>query len=681
MNTIRSQDWGLTPIAATIAHTTVFDDTGNRAGDGTRRSRSWSKVEFPNGEPCGKVVVLRYRASLLEQLVRPLLRFRMGNRYKVIALPGPLFGAGEWTGYIPPGTDCIQLSHSPDRDTRGMDIEYCAELRRLGLVGRLVRAAPAKAMEALVRGAVGDPMDLGVRMGVVHHPLTAYHEWRMGSERPLDIAGIDRPQIDWARGVHVRYVCHLENASQSRLAETVASVQQQVYPHCSLAILCDGVAAPPALGTRVTWHGSDAASRVRLMTADRPIVFAPIVAGGRLPAHAAAAVAEFMAKSPTIDLLYADEDEIDPRGRYLNPRLKPDWSPQFHRSARYAGHALYIRDTAHIASGLDVSTLGDPARLSILFDDGRFKIGHLRRVLLTLPGQPGGGASMTRPAVEERPPAPAVIGRPQVSIVIPTKDKADLLAACLSGIKREKTVDFEVIVVDNGSREQATKSLFRSMCEDPRFHIQAAPGPFNFARLCNGGARAARSATLLFLNNDVEPLDEGWLAMLCDWSSERSVGAVGATLLYPSGRLQHRGLVLGLCGNAGHLDCMAQADEAGYLDRRLVAHEVAAVTGACLAVDRHRFDAVDGFDAEHFPVELNDVDLCLRLRDHGWPALMEPRCRLIHHESATRSRSRNVEVAYPREHEAFRQRWAELIVDDPYFHPALSLTSLTTGLG
>jgi GT2 family glycosyltransferase len=268
-----------------------------------------------------------------------------------------------------------------------------------------------------------------------------------------------------------------------------------------------------------------------------------------------------------------------------------------------------------------------------------------------------------------------------VTVVIPTKDQANLLEICIAGLKRTKHARIEIIVVDNGSREERTKEVYRTLAHDPKFRIVYAPGRFNFAKLCNEGARVGRSSALLFLNNDVEILDDNWVTYLLPWAYKRSIGAVGAKLLYPSGRVQHGGMVLGLKGNAGHVDTGIAGDSPGYLGRFALPHEVMAVTGACLAVERAKFEAVGGFDAEHFPVELNDVDLCLRLRAKGWCSIMVPGCCLIHHESATRGRTHSAHLRYPKENDAFRKRWGEMIFDDPYFHPALSLTSMQVALG
>jgi GT2 family glycosyltransferase len=300
-----------------------------------------------------------------------------------------------------------------------------------------------------------------------------------------------------------------------------------------------------------------------------------------------------------------------------------------------------------------------------------------RRASLARPGRDGGPVAA--------PPAPAPAhadGRPAASIVIPSKDRAHLLSACVESLRRTTAPgEIEIVVVDNGSTEPATRTLYAALRPDARIRIVDCPGPFNFSRQCNAGAQAARAPVLVFLNNDVEAVDGTWLQPLLAWAGRSDVGAVGSTLLFPSGRLQHAGVVLGLNGLAGHIDYGDAPDNPGYLQRRRAAHEVSAVTAACLAVDRTRFEAVGGFDAENLPVELSDIDICLRLSDRGWRTILAPDSVLVHHESASRGNSTAQMDRYRDERDFFTHRWQSRLRDDPCFHPALSLTSLRAALG
>jgi GT2 family glycosyltransferase len=270
---------------------------------------------------------------------------------------------------------------------------------------------------------------------------------------------------------------------------------------------------------------------------------------------------------------------------------------------------------------------------------------------------------------------------PEVAVVIPTRDGANLLAECFAGLQ-DKTdyPSFETVVVDNGSTAPAAVRLLQRIAATPRSHVIEFPGPFNFSAMSNAGAKATRAGVLLFLNNDIAMLDPNWLKAMVRWAIKPSIGVVGAKLLFPNGRLQHAGVVLGFGGVAGHVYRRLPKDYRGYLDQLTVPHEVAAVTGACMAVERSKFEAVGGFDAENLPVDLNDIDFCLRIAERGWTNIWTPEATLIHHQSATRGIDLDPFELYRKERDYFVRRWAHVIRDDPYFHPGLSLYAHDVGL-
>jgi GT2 family glycosyltransferase len=217
--------------------------------------------------------------------------------------------------------------------------------------------------------------------------------------------------------------------------------------------------------------------------------------------------------------------------------------------------------------------------------------------------------------------------------------------------------------------------------QDPRILVEKHPGSFNYAGICNGAAARTTAEILVFLNNDTQILSEDWLKHLVAHALLPEVGAVGAKLLFPDGRIQHVGVVIGLGNSAGHFGAPAADASAGWLSRHQIPHEVSAVTGACLAVERHKFEAIGGFDAEHLPIELNDIDFCLRLRERGWATRIDPQVRLLHKESASRGGAtfRRLNV-YAAQRRWFQERWLDVIRDDPHFHPGLSLYRLEPAL-
>ena len=179
------------------------------------------------------------------------------------------------------------------------------------------------------------------------------------------------------------------------------------------------------------------------------------------------------------------------------------------------------------------------------------------------------------------------------------------------------------------------------------------------------------------LNNDIEVREAGWLATMATQALRPEVGAVGARLLYPDGRIQHAGVVIGVGNAAGHAHRFLHPDEEGYFQRHSLPQFTAAVTAACLVVEREKFLAVGGLNETDFAVAFNDVDLCLRLNQKGWQSLYEPRATLIHHESVSRGLDRDSvgSARFSGELAALKRLWKTDEIYDPYHHPHLSRAS------
>ena len=260
-----------------------------------------------------------------------------------------------------------------------------------------------------------------------------------------------------------------------------------------------------------------------------------------------------------------------------------------------------------------------------------------------------------------------------VSVIIPTRDRIDLLAPCVEGLYATNAPgSFEVIVLDNGSTQPETRQwLTDAETRLADFRVVPAPGTFNWSRLNNVGMEHAKGDVYVFLNNDTEPTHEHWLARLADVACRDDVGVVGALLLYPNGRIQHAGVVTGFSGLAAHVYCGVDPESDGHLFvSPTVPRNVAAVTGACLAVARDRIEAIGGFD-EAYRISGGDVELCIRAMVRGYVNVYLPDVRLIHHESQSRKRE-DPETDVNR----LRELVAEHCPRDPYYHAALSLTSL-----
>ena len=246
---------------------------------------------------------------------------------------------------------------------------------------------------------------------------------------------------------------------------------------------------------------------------------------------------------------------------------------------------------------------------------------------------PGERTALTRPALRKLRPAKRRGGR--VSIVIPTRDRADLLSRCLESIV-DTDQPHEIVIVDNGSVEPATQALYDTVRAERRARILHDDAPFNFSDLCNAGAAAAEGDTLLFLNNDVVFPQPGWIGQLVSWLTLPSVGAVGCKLVWPNEVVQHGGVRIGPHGLAEHIGTTWWRDEPGPDWANAIPRFADAVTAACLAVPRALFDGIGGFDGHRYAVAFNDVDLCLRIQAAGRRIVWTPEPWAYHLESASR---------------------------------------------
>jgi GT2 family glycosyltransferase len=220
--------------------------------------------------------------------------------------------------------------------------------------------------------------------------------------------------------------------------------------------------------------------------------------------------------------------------------------------------------------------------------------------------------------------------------VIPIRDRPELLRRCIASIRaKTRLPDHELVIVDNGSTDPDVARYCRELATSADVRVVAAPGAFNFARLCNTGAAAATGRVLVFLNNDTQIVDAGWLDELCSLAIRPGTGAVGPLLTYEDGTVQSAGVLLGVnrvatSALAGFAVASAAAREWCSSRRR-----VSAVVGACLAVERAKYLAAGGMD-EQFAVSHNEVDLCLRLEARGLANVFTPFVRVIHVEGASR---------------------------------------------
>jgi GT2 family glycosyltransferase len=395
-----------------------------------------------------------------------------------------------------------------------------------------------------------------------------------------------------------------------------------------------------------------------------------------------------------IDVLYSDEDKLDDKGTRVEPYFKPDWSPDYLLSLNYVTHLLVVRrrlldEVGGLREGFDGAQDYD---LLLRLTERTDRVAHIPAPLYSWRKVDGSTAAdiHAKPAAHrasERALEDAIVRRglgatrepgiqptwhrvryrvtsaPTVSVVIPTRDRVDLLEPCVERVRSASAgLPIEFVIVDNESRDAATLQYFGRVAALGDVSIVRYPHRFNFARQMNLAALAAKGEVLLLLNNDVRPMSDHWVEAMLEHALRPEVGAVGARLVWPDGRAQHEGVVLNAGGVALNLDSGPHAAFGKCI------RNTAAVTAACLMTRASVYAAVGGMD-ERLRVAYNDVDLCLRIGERGWRIVYTPYAELEHAESSTRG------SLHPEIDEAFFQkRWgAPYTALDPFYTPNLEL--------
>ncbi len=270
-----------------------------------------------------------------------------------------------------------------------------------------------------------------------------------------------------------------------------------------------------------------------------------------------------------------------------------------------------------------------------------------------------------------------ITGNPKISIIIPNHDHPDDLRTCLESIYSLSTYsNFEIIIVENGSKERELFSYYKELEEKKsNTHVISWEGSFNYAAINNFGVRHTSGEYIILLNNDTKVITPEWMEEMLMFSQRKDVGIVGAKLYYPDDTIQHAGIIIGIGSTAGHQHKGAHRNDYGFLGRLIYAQNLSAVTGACMMIRRDVWDEVGGLD-EKFVVAFNDVDICLRVRKAGYLVVWTPYAELYHYESKSRGYEDTPEkqARFQREANLLQSRWAkELESGDPYYNPNLTL--------
>lgn len=435
-------------------------------------------------------------------------------------------------------------------------------------------------------------------------------------------------------------------------------------------------------------------------------------------------VVDTLNRYPQAELLYGDEDALDEEGGRFDPHFKPQWNPDLMLAQNYIGRfALYrstrLRQIGGFCGGFEVNSSHE---LTLRFTRGLAteQIRHVPFVLhhrraqkmkeqVSEPESMSGAMNeemneeMTEETAEAglravrehlahaEPRATVIVGplphsyrvqwplpdpQPLVSLLIPTRDRVEILKPCVDAIlERTEYANFEVLILDNQSSCKKTLAYMAEVSADPRVRVLRWNQPFNYSAINNFGARHARGSILGLVNNDIEPINDDWLCEMVRQVCREEIGCVGAKLYYPNDSIQHGGVILGLGGVAGHAHRFFPRRHSGYRDRLHLVQNLSAVTAACLLVRKPVFEEVGGLNEESLTVAYNDVDLCLKVREAGYRNLWTPYAELYHHESVSRGTDDNPKkrARAQREIDYMRRTWGPQLDSDPAYNPNLTL--------
>ncbi|MEB3884176.1 tetratricopeptide repeat protein [Lyngbya sp. CCY1209] len=552
----------------------------------------------------------------------------------------------------------------------------------------------------------------------------SYEQWlRENLPRPADLRQMSQAVNYLGYKPIISVIMPVYNTPERFLRQAIESVTNQVYPNWELCIADDNSTEPWVQPILEEYARKDNRIKVAFRTENGHICAASNsaleLATGEYIAlldhddvitpEALYEVALVLNQHPDADMIYSDEDKLDQYGQRVFPYFKPDWCPDSFLARMYTCHlGVYRRELVNAVGNFRVGYEGSQDYdLVLRVTEKTDKIFHIPKVLYSW--RQHGGSTAYDPnsklyayiaaekALNEsfirRGEKARIVSDHQnlpgqytiryhiqeykrVSIIIPTRNLGTTLNHCLRSIFEKSTYpNYEVVVIDNGSDEPETLDILKAwkQKEPERFSCYEFDVPFNYPQINNYGVSKARGDYLLFLNNDTEVLTPDWIEAMLEQAQRASIGAVGPLLLYPDDTVQHAGVVLGIGGVAGHSHKGYQAHHLGYYNHLITVNNYSAVTGACLMCRREVFEEVGGLD-EEFAVAFNDVDFCLKLVRQGYRNIYLPHVVLYHYESKSRGYedTPEKEERFKRESKLMKQRWGDLLKNDPYYNPNLS---------
>lgn len=538
----------------------------------------------------------------------------------------------------------------------------------------------------------------------------------------------------------VSIILPVYNTKPAHLAECIESVIQQSYSNWQLCVVDDASTHKETLECLKNYQEKDPRIVIKHQTINGHISAASNaaieMAEGEFIAlldhddilwpNALFENVKLLQTHKKADFIYSDEDKIDADGTlHFAPYFKPGWSPHLLECINYVTHFSLMRTSlVKKVGGFNSKFVGaQDWDLFLRLSEHTSEIYHIPTILYSwrahehstaMHGQAKGYVVSSQKTVLENHfkrtknkfkieldnnikgdfwyPKYSVIGKPLVSIIIPTKDKADYLKRCVTSILDKTTyTNYEIVIVDTGSKEAETKKYYENIKKNISHKKLVIKGwrhkLFNYSDACNFGAKYAKGEYLVMLNNDTEVITETWVEDMLGYAQQKDIGAVGVKLLYPSMQIQHAGVTVGIGSFepvAGHIGINTDYSTDDFLTNMYIntVRDTSAVTAACMMVSTKKFWQVKGFDPT-FRVTFNDVDLCLKFRKANYLNIYLPYVTLIHDESISIGRVNQQErdmVELTKSAKLMRKRWATVIDNDPYYNKNFYILSSNFGL-
>ncbi|KAF0815041.1 hypothetical protein IGB42_00118 [Andreprevotia sp. IGB-42] len=547
---------------------------------------------------------------------------------------------------------------------------------------------------------------------VEEETLSSYAQWLSGFNLSTEQGHLFDALIEsWPSRPNIMPVLVDRAGDMAALIQGIKTFSKQLYASDHLLIATPLPVPPGGAGSNVHWlqYQGDPAAALNAAVAQLECDWLYVVpAGDVLQPETMLFVAQHLMADDRLRVLYTDEDVLVADGQVDNPSLFPDINVDWLRSRPYIGDAFAISRASWLkVGGLD-SEHGVWAGLDLIWrvfeQEGMHTIGHIPQILRHAQAPLHGRwhvpeiaqaaarvtlAHLTRCGIGAQVHALQSANRvlyqhsdqPLVSILVPTKDQLPVLRRCLESLLEKTTYpNYELIVIDNNSETEDAIGYLNGLVAlgSDRVRVLRYPEPFNFSAINNAAASEARGDYLVLLNNDTAITQPDWLENLLNHAQRPEVGIVGAKLLYPDGRIQHGGVVLGLRGPADHPFIGMPGDAEGYMFRMLFDQNYSAVTAACLMIRKSVYFDVAGMDEEAFKVSYNDVDLCLKVHQAGYLAVWTPHAVLMHEGSVSQTQIDPAKQEAKRkrfqgEQDAMLHKWLPLLARDPAYNKNLSL--------